>query len=141
MARPPAPCGTFSAYKRHKRKGEPVDEMCQAAAKIESKKQVDAMNFRPPSEEALAAAAAVPRERTREESLRRNLLLVERAMEIVAADEPAKLSPLSKRHSELLSELEGLSEPVKEADPFDAFFAGDASNVVGFPAAQDRKTS
>lgn len=141
MARPPAPCGTFTAYKRHRRKGEPVDEMCQAAAKVESKKQVDGMNFRPPSEEALAAAASVPPSRSREEALRRNLLLIERAMEIVAEDEPSKLAPLSKRHSDLLAELEGLSKPVAEADPFDAFFSGDTSNVVGFPTAADRKTS
>lgn len=29
--RPPAPCGTKSAYNRHIRKGEPVDEACRAA--------------------------------------------------------------------------------------------------------------
>ncbi|MEU0332183.1 WhiB family transcriptional regulator [Streptomyces sp. NPDC006193] len=29
--RPPAPCGTRSAYNRHLRKGEPVDAACRAA--------------------------------------------------------------------------------------------------------------
>lgn len=28
-----APCGTFTAYKRHKRKDEPVDEACAQAAR------------------------------------------------------------------------------------------------------------
>lgn len=33
MARPPAPCGSFTAYKRHKRNEEPVDEACAQAAR------------------------------------------------------------------------------------------------------------
>ena len=33
MPRPLSPCGTFSAYQRHTRKGEPVDEKCDAGAK------------------------------------------------------------------------------------------------------------
>lgn len=33
MARPRAACGTFSAYKRHKRLGEPVDDACAQAAR------------------------------------------------------------------------------------------------------------
>ena len=31
MPRPPAPCGTNSAYLRHRRRGEPVDEACLEA--------------------------------------------------------------------------------------------------------------
>lgn len=33
MGRPLAACGTFSAYKRHKRNGEPVDDACAQAAR------------------------------------------------------------------------------------------------------------
>lgn len=33
MARDLRPCGTYAAYKRHKRHGEPVDEACEAAAR------------------------------------------------------------------------------------------------------------
>lgn len=33
MARPLAPCGSFTAYKRHKRNDEPVDEACAQAAR------------------------------------------------------------------------------------------------------------
>ena len=33
MARPLAECGTFTAYKRHKRNGEPVDDACAQAAR------------------------------------------------------------------------------------------------------------
>ncbi|WP_433225466.1 hypothetical protein [Actinomadura formosensis] len=31
MSRPPAPCGTHSAYTRHVRLSEPVDEACRVA--------------------------------------------------------------------------------------------------------------
>ncbi|MDQ0735322.1 hypothetical protein [Arthrobacter agilis] len=75
---------------------------------------------------------------TRQQSLEWNLRLVEAAMGDV---EPSKLAPLSKRHSELLVELAGLSSGVKEVDPFDEFFNGDLSNVVGFPAPKDREAS
>lgn len=30
-ARVPAPCGTYAAYRRHQRNGEPVDEACREA--------------------------------------------------------------------------------------------------------------
>lgn len=33
MPRPKAPCGTYTAYKRHLRDGEPVDDACRAAQK------------------------------------------------------------------------------------------------------------
>lgn len=33
MPRPKAPCGTYTAYKRHLRLREPVDESCRAAQK------------------------------------------------------------------------------------------------------------
>ena len=32
MPRPESPCGTHAAYKRHKRRKEPVDEACREAA-------------------------------------------------------------------------------------------------------------
>lgn len=30
-ARQPAPCGTYAAYRRHQRKGEPIDDACRQA--------------------------------------------------------------------------------------------------------------
>ena len=35
---PSAPCGTSSAYKRHKRDGEPVDEACRLAYNAEQRR-------------------------------------------------------------------------------------------------------
>ena len=50
MARQPAPCGTFTAYKRHARKGEPVDDACAQAAR-------DQKNERSQKQRAEGAAA------------------------------------------------------------------------------------
>lgn len=36
MPRPIAPCGTYSAYRRHKRRGEDVDVDCRQAARDEA---------------------------------------------------------------------------------------------------------
>lgn len=35
---PSAPCGTVSAYKRHKRNGEPVDQACREAYNAEQRR-------------------------------------------------------------------------------------------------------
>ena len=35
---PSAPCGTVSAYKRHKRNGEPVDDACRQAYNAEARR-------------------------------------------------------------------------------------------------------
>jgi hypothetical protein len=69
--------------------------------------------------------------------LERNLELVTAAMEQVATEEPSKLAPLSKRHSELLSELALLDGSDVKEDPFDAFLAG--GNVTGITSAPSRK--
>lgn len=33
IPKPPKPCGSFAAYKRHKRNGEPIDAKCEKAAR------------------------------------------------------------------------------------------------------------
>ena len=35
---PSAPCGTVSAYKRHKRHGEPIDDACRHAYNAEARR-------------------------------------------------------------------------------------------------------
>ena len=159
MPRPPAPCGTYTAYKRHLRNDEPVDEACRRASDERVAEQAAARRWdKPPKAESTPvddfegwedfdaarreAPETPPANRTRVERLQWGLSLVEAAMAHVAGDEPAKLAPLSKRHSELLAEIEALegTKP-KEVDPFDEFFSGDLSNVVGFPTTEDRKTS
>lgn len=164
MARPKAPCGTYSAYKRHLRDDEVVDAACEAArdartsADAAARKANRAQNgpsvaFEPAPEPEWDDAELISRVRsdrsrrddgdvepkTRAERLRWNLDLIEAAMDIVAGDEPAKLAPLSKRHSELLDELRRIDgdQPVKDA--FDEFLGDGASNVVGISTAASRK--
>lgn len=40
MARQLAPCGTAAAYRRHKRRGEPVDDACAVAARQQKNERV-----------------------------------------------------------------------------------------------------
>lgn len=137
MARAKAPCGTYSAYKRHKRDGEPVDAECRRASLDRSRAEQAKHrgdDTRPPR----APRVETPEQRkSREEALRWNLALVESAMVEVDA---GRLAALSKRHSELLDELDKLTGADKKEDPFDAFFSA-GSNVIGFPTAKDREAS
>lgn len=138
MARPPAPCGTLSAYKRHKRKGETVDQACMAAMKADSASRragVDDDAQSAPivtlpggSVEMPAAPAGDVDARA---ELLANMALVKKAMEAIAEADPLKIVQLSKRHSELVDELVKVSGTVlagsseKEADPF--AFLGNAA--------------
>lgn len=166
MPRPKAKCGTYSAYKRHKRDGEEVDLKCIMARDQRTADQREARKAGRPAKTKTAPKPTKPKpsvddfegwedfdqerreaietpapSKGREDRLRWQLGLLETTMAKVADEEPAKFAPLAKRHSELLEELDGLNDAEREADPFDEFFNGDLSNVVGFPAAQDRKTS
>lgn len=149
MARPPAPCGTFSAYKRHKRKSEPVDDACHRAMQAEVAKR----SARATDSEQSATVTLLPAALAMDEQLRldaraelmANMQLVKAAMQRVAETDPLKIVTLSKRHSELLNELRSLSSAggavgdPEEADPFEQFFgAGGASRR---PTAAPRKPS
>ena len=140
MPRAKAPCGTYSAYKRHKRDDEPVDEACRQASIERSREQTASRKAAESPHVPQHGIEAPPPGKSRQESLEWNLRLIEAAMVDV---EPAKLAPLSKRHSELLAELAAASgsDEKKGEDPFDAFFSGDLSNVTRIPAPKDREAS
>lgn len=149
MARPPAPCGTLSAYKRHKRKGEAVDQPCMAAMRADSASRTasaddDAQSAPivtlPGGSVKMPAPPEVDVDARAE--LLANMALVKKAMEAIAEADPLKIVTLSKRHSELVDELVKVSGPVaggapsKEADPF--AFLGDSARG---PAPAPRKSS
>lgn len=138
MPRAKAPCGTYSAYKRHMRDGEDVDAACRQASVERSRDQQKQRRDGESSAPRTPHSDPPKSGKTKQEALEWNLQLIEAAMLEVEA---SKLAPLSKRHSELLAEIAGMSGEVKEADPFDEFLSGDVSNVVGFPAAKDREAS
>lgn len=152
MARELAPCGTVTAYKRHKRRGEPVDEACRVAARqAEAARRREAsgngegngavVQLRPGS---VPSAVSSESRTLARERLVASLERLERAMDAVIESEPMQIVTLSKRHSEVLGELlaldgpgSGPPDPAGEADPFDGFFG--AGGAARRPAAAPRK--
>ena len=59
MGRPLAECGTFTAYKRHKRNGEPVDDACAQAARDQANER-NAGKRASGAEKVRAALAVLP---------------------------------------------------------------------------------
>ena len=132
MGRPPAKCGTFSAYKRHLRNGEAIDEACQEAARVQSQAQTEKKRQqRPPRPPAKKPEEKPPRRRTlieeilvslpdveppcgREDVLRRGLAKVSKAIDVVFEIDPTKLAPLLREQREMARELESLSEGPRE---------------------------
>lgn len=151
MARPPAPCGTLSAYKRHKRKGEAVDQACLAAMKADSaSRRADADDDAhsapivalPGGSVKFPDAPAVDVDARAE--LLANMALVKRAMEAIAEADPMKIVTLSKRHSELVAELvkvsgtapAGSGDDAGGGDPFSGIFAGASGRSAAPPRVQ-----
>lgn len=151
MPRPPAPCGTLSAYKRHKRKGEPVDAACMAAMKADSA----ARSARVDDEAQSAPIVALPGGSVEmpappqgdvdaRAELLANMALVKKAMEAIAEADPMKIVQLSKRHSELVAELvkvNGSAPAVGDGeaeggDPFRGIFGGAAGRSAAAPRKQ-----
>ena len=113
MARPLAECGTFTAYKRHKRNGEPVDEACAQAAR--DQKNVRAVAKRAETAEVvhLAIIEAEPVVEQIDElfEARYNLSMVKATME---AGVPTGMAALSKQYADLVAlvkRLENQSKP------------------------------
>lgn len=116
MAREPAACGTFTAYKRHKRNGEPVDEACAQAARDQANDRNTAAKL------ALSDAirsnllslvpdASEPEPIDELAEARLNLSIVKAAMQ---AGVPTGMAALSKQYADLVSlvaRLERLSKP------------------------------
>lgn len=108
-----APCGSFTAYKRHKRKGEPVDEACAQAAREQKNERAQAKRDESAEVLRLAIADGEPAEDLIDElaEARWNLAVVRAAMQ---AGVPTGLAAVSKRYEELVSlvkRLEAQSRP------------------------------
>ena len=108
-----APCGTFTAYKRHKRNDEPVDEACAQAARDQKNVRVDAKRDELAEVHRLAIADAPPEPERVDElaEARLNLSIVRAAMQ---AGVPTGLAALSKQYADLVAlvkRLEAQSNP------------------------------
>lgn len=108
-----AECGTFTAYKRHKRNGEPVDEACAAAARDQKNERMQVKRDETTEVVRLAIADAVPEVAPVDPlaKLRWNLAILEATM---TAGVPNGMAALSKQHAELvdaISRLENADKP------------------------------
>jgi len=133
----------MSAYRRHKRKGEPVDAACHQAMLDKSRERSgradDDAQSAPvvPLRDGFVASTGVDVDAR--DRLIANMQLVERAMEALVEADPMKIVQLSTRHSELVAQLVAVSGGGhgREADPFDQFFA--ARNAAGGTTPPPRK--
>lgn len=132
MPKPPAPCGTKAAYERHLRKKEPVDDACRRANTVSKRRQRD--ESRRPSADSAPGGVVVPEAPSRENDLERAREVLWASIQYAVAEDPTRVSGLTKELREVWKELEAIrGEEKQEADSFDSFLDGD--NVVGFPNA------
>lgn len=112
MARPLAPCGTFSAYKRHKRNGESVDDACAQAARDQKNDRV--AEKRDAAAEvirlAIVEAPPTPTGINELEEARFNLSIVKATME---SGVPTGMAALSKQYADLVALIKRLEDQAK----------------------------
>lgn len=101
-----APCGTITAYQRHKRRGEPVDDACAQACRDQKNRRVGAKQAAVAEAVRLRIADEVPPagegplERIDElAEARENLQMVKAAMRTGV---PTGLAALSKQYADLV---------------------------------------
>lgn len=104
-----APCGTITAYQRHKRRQEPVDEACAQAARDQKNKRVAAKRDDLASVVRLSIAETPPPEAPLDElsKLRWNLSILEATM---SAGVPTGMAALSKQHADLVAAIARLEK-------------------------------
>lgn len=112
MARPLAECGTWSAYKRHKARGEPVDDACAQAAREQNQKQRKSERAERSQVVQLAVVETpAPVEVDELEDAKENLELVKAAMKSAT---PRELAALSKRREELVRRIATMTNASKK---------------------------
>lgn len=112
MARPLAECGTFSAYKRHKRNGDPVDDACAEAAREQKNSRVATKREDAAEVVRLAIVDAPPPSDSTDqlEKARWNLRILEASME---AGVSSGMASLSKQHADLVALIVRLEAQTK----------------------------
>lgn len=114
----PAPCGTKSAYERHLRNDEDVDEACRLAnTKAQRETRAKARKPDVPPE-----PVALPERSSRLGDLERQRDVLWSAIQWAMENDPARVPAMSKELREVWAELGELKddEGVKD-DPFDQF--------------------
>lgn len=111
MGRPLAPCGTFTAYKRHKRNGEAVDDACAQAARDQANSRNAEKSDASADVVKLAIVDAPVVESIDELSeARENLRIVKATM---LAGVPTGMAALSKQYADLVALIRRLEDAEK----------------------------
>lgn len=139
MARPLAPCGTETAYQRHKRRSEPVDEACREehrrhCAEKRKRKKAEAQAE---TQQVIQEAQLAPFVAPDEEADELTDLLYSRKVLIEAIDsqrliDPAKISPLVKELREVHRQITAHSTEAQRTDTEEASNFGDLLGSIRF---------
>ena len=134
MARPKAPCGTPSAYRRHRRVGEEPCEPCRAAY-VESRRQERAKDAPPPVRLVPPPPPAV--EPSRIEDLKRQREALKAAIWHPDGISARDLASVSRELRAVLAEIDELQHAQQSGevvDPLDSI-AGGGLHVVPLGAS------
>lgn len=121
MPRALAPCGTAAAYRRHKRRGEPVDDACAAAAREQKNSRVLTSRDRLAEVTRLNVAERRASEQSAAQidpvaEARWALQLVKSRMEAGGSD----ITSLARTHSELVAEIARLERAASQTEKVSA---------------------
>lgn len=119
-------CGTPAAYRRHKRKGEDVDDACAQAARDQKNARVDAAQAA--SGESVAEAfesEPVPDDLDALEEARDNLRIIRAALR--SAPPHSTVAALTKRRDEAVDRIRQIMAETPEVSAFDQLAAKRAS--------------
>lgn len=129
MSRELSPCGTLAAYRRHKRKDEPVDEACAAANRADKNGRKDQER----SESGAAVGMALQSEEGVGEvdalfEAKDNLRIIRAALR---SDPPHNtIAALTKRRDELVDRIRQIMAENPEVSAFDQLAAKRAARRV-----------
>jgi len=147
VPRPKAPCGTYSAYKRHLREKTPVDDACAAARDARTEDAAQKRRAAKSEPRILSIVTAAPKsppappadpdpdpeELTQVQILREGLAAVRAAITVVRSNDPARLAPLLKEQREIARELAqlGTAEGAKSESLASQLAAARAARQTG----------
>lgn len=120
VARKLAPCGTLTAYNRHKRRGEDADEAC-LAAKAEDKARRDAERRAAAAEGAAEVRGSMPSESDRLALLREQRDVL-RAHTLSAP--PQSVAAISKQLVAVLAEIDEMETAARKGAASDGGASG-----------------
>jgi len=112
MARPKAPCGTESAYRRHLRNGDPIDVACRDAHAAGRRNSRRSLATSAPSAATLNHDASIPGPEQDDMTLIVNTL--RSAFTTIAKEDPTKLAPIAREFRSAVEATRTATDAPKE---------------------------